>query len=232
MATYICSDPHGEYELFCELLDIIKFSDGDRIFVGGDIIDKGTDSLHLADLIMRMPNAYAIRGNHEYYFLRYLNYCYSENRNVDAGLLLEKLQEYFPEDKMKISLSLVDYLKSMPLYYETKDFILVHAGAEVDDSGKLLPMESTSEQVMLFDRTFKDVGVRPITAKAVCFGHTPTVYANNTGYFIRTPRDGASKASPNIGDYIKIQLDTGVQLTGMLGFLRVDDMEEFYIKKR
>lgn len=37
---YCISDIHGYYGLFCRLLDKIRFSDKDKLYVLGDIIDK------------------------------------------------------------------------------------------------------------------------------------------------------------------------------------------------
>ena len=41
---YCISDIHGYYGLFCRLLDKIRFGDKDKLYVLGDIIDKGPDS--------------------------------------------------------------------------------------------------------------------------------------------------------------------------------------------
>lgn len=41
---YCISDIHGYYGLFCRLLDKIRFGDKDKLYVLGDIIDKGQDS--------------------------------------------------------------------------------------------------------------------------------------------------------------------------------------------
>lgn len=57
---YCISDIHGEYELFCRLLDKVRFGGGDTLFVLGDMIDKGTQSLRLARAVLSMPG----RGGH------------------------------------------------------------------------------------------------------------------------------------------------------------------------
>ena len=46
--NYIVSDIHGEYGLFCRLMDKVGFSGGDRLFVLGDILGKGADELRLS----------------------------------------------------------------------------------------------------------------------------------------------------------------------------------------
>lgn len=44
---YIVSDVHAEYELFVRLLERISFSEEDEMYICGDIIDKGEDSIKL-----------------------------------------------------------------------------------------------------------------------------------------------------------------------------------------
>ena len=48
---YVCSDIHGEYDLFVKLLQKINFSSNDIMVVCGDVIDKGQDSVKLLKLI-------------------------------------------------------------------------------------------------------------------------------------------------------------------------------------
>ena len=55
--TYFISDIHGEYELFCRLLDKIKFSDNDVLIVLGDMIDKGNESIRVLKKIYPLDNA-------------------------------------------------------------------------------------------------------------------------------------------------------------------------------
>lgn len=43
--TYFVSDIHGEYDLFLKLLDKLRFSDSDTMYVLGDIIDKGSSCI-------------------------------------------------------------------------------------------------------------------------------------------------------------------------------------------
>ena len=56
MSRYVLSDPHGEYGLFCKLLEKIKFSDRDEMIVCGDILDKGSEPVRLAKFVFSMPN--------------------------------------------------------------------------------------------------------------------------------------------------------------------------------
>lgn len=67
---YVISDIHGEYELFCSLLNRINFSIEDSMYICGDIIDKGPESVRLAKYISGLKNVLCIIGNHELAFLK------------------------------------------------------------------------------------------------------------------------------------------------------------------
>ena len=62
---YFASDIHGQYRLFLQLLEKIKFSNADEMYICGDIIEKGPESLRLAKYIFQTPNIHCICGNHE-----------------------------------------------------------------------------------------------------------------------------------------------------------------------
>lgn len=83
---YAISDIHGHYGPFCRLMDKIKFGGDDRLFVLGDMIDKGPDSIRLAKLLFSMPNVYCIAGNHEYDFLKYYRAMMQKTEDYDRFL--------------------------------------------------------------------------------------------------------------------------------------------------
>ncbi len=229
---YFISDIHGEYDLFLKLLDKIEFSKDDILYVLGDMIDKGSQSVKLVDFIRRMPNMKAIMGNHEYDFLKYY-YVLMRNLNDgdDVNEVLQKLQGYLPRDKEKLSWEIVDYIESLPYYIETDEYICVHAGVETDQHGRILPMQNQLLETMVYNRYFKEQDFN-LSAfnKTVLFGHTPCSYENGNGKFIKNAKSGG-EIPQKLTDYSKIRLDTGVYLINVLGALRLDDMREFYVKK-
>ena len=64
---YCISDVHGEYDLFERLLSKIGFSNDDVMYICGDVIDKGKQSLKVAKRVASMPNVHTILGNHEHH---------------------------------------------------------------------------------------------------------------------------------------------------------------------
>lgn len=231
MATYIMSDIHGEYDLFIELMKKIGFRDSDELIIVGDIVDKGCQSIKLVNFLSGKKNVRAVRGNHEDAFLKlYEMYMRRLDDGDDVNCVLEKLQEFFPSDEEKLSWDVVDYIENLPLFIEEDEFICVHAGVQLDKNKQIIPLKQQNINYFLFDRSFKNSAIIPKNSKTVFFGHTPCFYDNETGEFIKTPREGATDLR-DFRSYAKIQLDCGVFCRGLLGVLRLDDMSEFYVKK-
>ena len=132
---YIVSDIHGEYGLFCRLMDKVGFSGGDRLFVLGDILGKGADELRLARLIFSMPEATVIAGNHEYDFVKHYRALVSGYGEEAA---VERARDYFADGKL-FSPELAAAFDSLPFYIETEDFVGVHAGLPLSRDGGVVP---------------------------------------------------------------------------------------------
>ena len=53
--TYVMSDLHGHYQKYLQMLDMIRFSDADDLYILGDAVDRGPGSAELLrDMSMRM----------------------------------------------------------------------------------------------------------------------------------------------------------------------------------
>ena len=227
--TYAISDIHGEYELFMRLLDKIGFSKRDTLYICGDIVEKGPQSIRLARCVSQMPNCKSIAGNHEYAFLKYY---YSQARQFPVGsqALLKKLKDYFPEDGELLDWQLIDWFESLPFYIEEDEFICVHAGAPTDICGRILPLKDAFPEQLVYDRVFKEPKVLPKEGRCVFFGHTPSVYLTGGESRILTYlREGAR--GDRVTDYSKIHLDVGTWITGTLGVFCIETCNATYISK-
>ena len=225
---YCISDIHGYYNLFCRLLDKIKFGGGDKLYVLGDMIDKGPDSVRLAKLLFSMPNVFCIAGNHEYDFLKYYRALMRQTEDYDW--VLEELRVYFSDGTL-LDWETVDQFDLLPFYVETDKFIGVHAGVPFR-GGMLLPPEDVRPEQLVYDRFFKEPNVLPRGEKCILYGHTPVRYLTGKDEILFYPRNGAVKGSQNIADYCKIHLDTGVALSGVLGCFAVNSCQSFYVNDR
>ena len=226
---YCVSDIHGEYELFNQLLIKIKFSSTDVMYICGDVIDKGEQSIRLARTIASMKNVYCIIGNHELAFLKfYHSILQTSPENFDE--VLRKLQNYFPEDGHLLNWDLVDWIDSLPSYIEEKDFICVHAGIPLDDSNQLLPLSEVSVEQLVHDRRFKEPTVIHKSPKCIFFGHTQTDCVCGENKIIGYRRNNGVPAK-SITDFYKIHLDTGSWSNGVLGCFCIDTLKAVYVKK-
>ena len=62
--VYVCSDLHGQYELYRLILSQIK--DGEKLYILGDVIDRGPDGIKiLKDILQNKDKIELFVGNHE-----------------------------------------------------------------------------------------------------------------------------------------------------------------------
>lgn len=225
---YFTSDLHGAYTLFIKLLEKIHFSKHDEMIICGDIIDKGPDSIRLAQFICSQPNMKCILGNHEYQFLKYY---WSLMRNAEDNFdeILKKLQDYFPNDGYLLTWELVDAFEALPPYIETEEFICVHAGLPLSADKRILPLKDAEIEQLVNDRIFKEPNILPQSDKCVFFGHTPASYVSGKDKILAYPRISTPKS---IRDYYKVHLDLGTMTSGTVGCLCADTLQDFYVQKK
>ena len=225
--TYFVSDIHGYYELFLRLLEKIGFSDADELYVLGDVIDKGKDSVRLIKHIMEAENIHMIIGNHEHSLL-YEYHSLMEDSPEDFGAVLDRLQSRFERDDERLTFEMLDWLERLPYYIEGEDFIAVHAGIPVDSTGRVIsPADALPEQ-LIYDRVFKDPTFAPRGDKCVIFGHTPTMYISEKAVILAYKKKGCPGDS--IKDFCKIHIDMGTWTTKILGCFCKEKLTATYIK--
>ena len=63
---YIIADAHGKREGLDSVFKKLALKDNDRLFIAGDLVDRGEDSLGVIEAIVKSDrNIHVIRGNHE-----------------------------------------------------------------------------------------------------------------------------------------------------------------------
>lgn len=210
---YCIGDIHGEYTKLLGLMNqIFKDFDAEKdefVFLG-DYIDRGPDSYHVIQYIHQLQQSYKVtclRGNHEQML-------------YDATFGGESLEHYIFNGghatiisykknmgEFDIPKSHRDILFTKNFFYETEDFIAVHAG--------LHPSCDSPEDCDLFDliwirEDFFRANFR--FKKTVIFGHTPT-------FFITKERNSVYiDDTKNI-----IGIDTGAVYHGCLSSIRMPD---------
>ncbi len=224
---YIMSDPHGEYRLFAALMNKIHFTTKDSLYICGDVIEKGSESVRLLRALLPLPNVHLIRGNHEEAFIQYYHSLMAETDDFDY--VLGKLREYIQGDGDLMDWDTMDAIENLPYYIETDRFICVHAGLPLNPDGSLPPLSEVKVEELLYNRRFKNPDVLPVNSKCVFYGHTSTTGVRSEGGIITYIREGA--APDNFDNYIKVHLDTGAFTTGVLGCFCIDNCRCYYVNR-
>ena len=224
------SDIHGEYDLFRKLLDKIKFSPEDEMYICGDVIEKGSDTVKLWRLIFSMPNVHVIMGNHEHNFIQHYNYLMS-TCDGDYAPVLKNLRACITDaggDGELLDFDVIDEMEMLPYYIETDDFVCIHAGLTLTDDGRVPPLDSVSDDELVHNRFFKNPDVIPRESKCVFFGHTATnTVCGEDKILAYKWRDKFG----DIRDYSKVHLDTCTFISGTLGCFCVDNCATYYVRR-
>jgi serine/threonine protein phosphatase 1 len=231
--TYVMSDIHGQYEKYAAMLEKIGFSDDDTLYILGDVVDRGEESMRiLADMSMR-ANVIPIMGNHEHmaqYILRAVNVEITEE-SIEKSWnteLVRAIGEWYANggyltsrDFSRLSLedreSILDYLEEFSFYEELSvgenTFVLVHGG--LADFSPEKPLDDYHPVQSLYTKT--DYQMRYYPDKYLVTGHVPT-------FTIDPACEGRI--------YIRnghIAIDCGACHGKNLGCIRLDDLAEFYV---
>ena len=62
---YCVSDIHGDLDKLERMMELIRFSDADHLYIIGDVIDRGVMGVDILRWIMAAPNMTMLLGNHE-----------------------------------------------------------------------------------------------------------------------------------------------------------------------
>lgn len=229
--TYLISDIHGEYSLFLKLLNSIHFSSSDKMIICGDILEKGPHSIKLFKFVRNHSNVIFIIGNHEYDFLKYYTSIMMKlDDGFDEKEVLKKINSFFPKEEDTLNWEDLDWLENCAYYYETEDYICVHAGIGLNNNNEVINPKDNDVRVLVYDRNFKDPNLIINNSKCVFFGHTPTGYLIDDYRIITYKRKDIEKVK-SIRDFYKIHLDCGTSLSGVLGCLCIENCKEYYVKK-
>ena len=220
------ADLHGEINKYCGMLEKIKFSSTDKLYILGDVIDRGESGTLILYAMMNTPNIYPLIGNHESLALPVL-------KKIRDGVpfeLIEKTRQYqvwalsgglntarrFKMLSKEVQCKLIDYIELFSIYEEHevngRRFHLSHTLPEFDPDTDIHDV-SFLEFILGsadYDAVYKP-GVNFIT------GHTPTLLIDPSF---------AGKIWYGNGH---IAIDCGAAIGGRLGCICLETMEEYYV---
>ncbi len=200
---FAIGDIHGCFDKLKNLMDKINWDPAeDTLVFMGDYIDRGPESYQVIEYLLGLKkqseNLVFLMGNHEQLFQEYLAGKSKQLFLFNGGL--NTLASY-PEQGRNIPDAHIEFLSSLLLYYETEEYIFVHAGLR---EGIPLHQQSIKDLIWIreeFILSDYDYG------KKVVFGHTPF-------------------DKPLVQDN-KIGIDTGAVYGGMLTCLELPEVN-FY----
>lgn len=227
--TYVVSNLHGNYTKFKELLKTIEFKDSDIMYILGDIVDYGEESMELVGDLSVRYNVYPIVGEHDYMAVKMLSGFEKMLKSGETPdkKFIAKMTEWtadggqstldsFRTLDAEMREGIIDYLSDMTLYEEIEvngeKYLLLHAGIAGFKKGidldALKPEAFFSESLDLTKRYFDDI--------TVIVGHNPTTESNG----------GDGRIFYGNGS---IDIDCGEARGGTIGCLRLEDGKEFYV---
>jgi len=203
---WVITDPHGHLTTFRALLKKIEYQRGDRIYLLGDLINKGPQSRELVDLVMKIKNQghdiRAVIGN-------------NERKVLDALTDPAKAEEFdkkYPETLRSFGItSIVDiapryvkFFRSLPEKIETPKHVLTHGdqpGHEVE--GKRLIQGHSPTTVKAVRNALNLDSDRLLLDGGVGHGRNLLAYNISTGQLIKQRLlDQQESAVVNEEDYL------------------------------
>src|SRR5699024_658304 len=168
--TYVMSDIHGMAHLLKQMLEKIRFSDEDQLYILGDMIDRGPDPAGVIDLVSQSRNITALRGNHEDSFAEWYENVEDKIENRYFYNTYDVLTGS-AETMVKIP-RYVGWMKRLPLYKKLKTpdacYLLAHAS-----TAGILQFWKRSKDGFIWDSSMVD-RKRGIPGYISIVGHVPT----------------------------------------------------------
>ena len=175
MSLYAIGDIHGCAKTLDVLLDRLSPAQDDTLVFVGDYIDRGPDSKGVIDKCLALKeefNCIFLRGNHEVFFLNYLNGNTTDQDIWHLNGGVQTLKSYTePNGQIVIPEEHIHFVRETKLYVDTPDYFFVHAGLHPNWT-VAQNIEHGSEKIFLWDRNHFNARFLAWEKPVVC-GHTP-----------------------------------------------------------
>ncbi len=205
MKTYVIGDIHGEYEQLRTLLQKMNFSEEDRLYILGDVVDRGKHPIKALQFLMQLPNCVCLIGNHEVMAIKCLRLLSNEitEKFIDslkeqdmlylldwmengADSTINEFQQLSKEEREDVIHFMGEFIAYEELCINGQKYILAHAGLGDNHGHLTTPLEELTLEDFVWYRADYDIPYYDDTI--VITGHTPTQYiANNPnpGYIFK-----------------------------------------------
>lgn len=209
MARYAIGDIHGGSKTFRTLLDRLKLRPGDRLYLLGDLIDRGPDSKGVLDIILHlMAEGYdplPVRGNHEDMLLQSIA---GDDDYWMEGWGSETLGSFGVTSAKKIPARYLTFLDQMPYIRSDESFVFVHAGLDMaaDD-----PLTESTPLAMVWGGN-SPFGRDRLQGRTLVTGHKilplPLIELSLLTNHFQLDNGAFTNMQPNFGNLVALNLDT------------------------
>lgn len=192
MKIHAFGDIHAQFFKLKRLMDRLFVKKDDLIVFVGDYIDRGNYSFEVIDYLIELSkkhNCIFLKGNHEAMFMDYLTGIYEDLWIQNGGYATIEsykkhgydIHRYTDYTERHLPREHINFLQKLRLYYETDDYIFVHAALWPQ---KDLALDKQPEDILLWERAHF-INSKFDWGKKVIFGHTsfqkPLVMDNKIG---------------------------------------------------
>ena len=160
MARYVIGDIHGCLSALEQLLKKMNASQADQLIFLGDYVARGSDSLGVLRLLMEMPNAVCLLGNHDLHLL----YYYFVTR-VSAGPTNPMFEAVCQAEDAE---AIFSWLSKRPLLHMEQDSLFSHAG--------LFPMWTAQQAKVLANEVEQQLAADPQALLVNMYGNEPSLW--------------------------------------------------------
>lgn len=225
---YVMSDLHGCHEKYIAMLDKIRFSEKDALYILGDVVDRGEGGIKILQDMMRRKNIKPLLGNHDDWTYKNLRKMKQPPKcglsKGDLSLLQAWLLDggkptftAFAGLSEEEQQNILTYLDSFGLYEVLtvggNKFFLAHS---VPSKRKMQNLAARTPQDFTFSETEYETEYFPDIY--IVTGHTPTSFID------RNSRGRIWHGNRHIA------IDCGAVFENPLACLCLDTMEEFYVE--
>ena len=171
---FVVGDIHGCFDQLYALIDKLPIDHArDQVIFIGDYVDRGPSSVKVVDYLVNFkelfPDTIFLKGNHEDMLQNYLDGSDRFTYLLNGGqqTLDEYLNRFGNPQAFPIPPEHLEFFNSLHLYYQTEDYIFVHAGLREKvalESQKTMDLLWIRDEFIHSDFDF---------GKRVIFGHTP-----------------------------------------------------------
>ena len=224
--VYVMSDIHGRYDLFIDMIDMIQLGDNDRLYILGNVIDRGPDPIKCLQYIMQHDNITLLVDD-----WRLINTIV---QLISDGYITTAIRDAvydYGGDTMIEQLSILDndaqiavlrFLRAQKEYAHInvsgKKYLLIHiANYSVAEADEIIISGQTPTNIM----------ADTLASKCVKYDGYGYGYEITKGILLAQIARGCNRQIMYLPR--RICIDCAAIFGGNLACIRLDDMAEYYV---